>query len=211
MSKESKIILSIAAVVAVLIGGLIYFTSDMGKPSEEVVSERLVRDDSHKLGDGKVELVEFGDYQCPGCAQVHPIVKRITDEFGDKITFVFRNFPLPQLHPNANIAAEAAEAAGAQGKFWEMHDILYENQNSWSALSDPTDTFVRYAEDIGIDKKKFKESITDRAFKDKINRDQSDGYALGITGTPTFYLDGKLQSSFDYDSLKRAIQEELDK
>lgn len=177
--------------------------------SPTAVAAKLVKSDSHTLGTGKVQVVEFGDYQCPACGQAYPITKQILSEYGDKITFVFRNFPLPQLHPNAEAGAEAAEAANAQGKFWEMHDMLYENQDSWSDVSDPTDIFVSYASTLGLDTAKFKKDITSKAYDKYIQSDVSDGYSLGITGTPTFYINGKQQASYDYNTLKSAIQAAL--
>ncbi len=210
MTKQSKIILSIIAVIAVFGIVLVAYMNSSGvSKSPTAVAAKLVKSDSHTLGTGKVQVVEFGDYQCPACGQAYPITKQILSEYGDKITFVFRNFPLPQLHPNAEAGAEAAEAANAQGKFWEMHDMLYENQDSWSDVSDPTDIFVSYASTLGLDTAKFKKDITSKAYDKYIQSDVSDGYSLGITGTPTFYINGKQQASYDYNTLKSAIQAAL--
>src|SRR5689334_13681257 len=119
MTKESKIILSIIGLVVVAGIALVTYINSTGVTnSPTAMAEKLVRDDSHKEGTGKVQVVEFGDYQCPACGQAFPTTKKLMKEFDGKITFVFRNFPLP-IHPNAQAAAEAAEAANAQGKFWE--------------------------------------------------------------------------------------------
>lgn len=209
MTKESKIILSIIGLVLVAGIALVTYINSTGiTNSPTAMAEKLVRDDSHKEGTGKIQVVEFGDYQCPACGQAYPTTKKLIGEFGDKITFVFRNFPLP-MHANAQAAAEAAEAANAQGKFWEMHDKLYVSQDAWSSLYDPTDMFVSYAKDLGLDTDKFKKDVTDKANEKYIEQDKSDGYALNISGTPTFYINGKVQSAFDYDSLKKAIEAEL--
>src|SRR5690606_4714485 len=103
---------------------------DAGKADPTAIMSKLVREDSRKVGSGEVQVVEFGDYQCPACAQVNPDVEKLKEEFKDDITFVFRNFPLP-MHPNAQVAAEAAEAAGSQEKYWEMHNKLFETQDQW--------------------------------------------------------------------------------
>lgn len=207
MSKESKIILGVAAIVIAAMAVLITFVNSSQLDSAAIM-EKIVTADSHSVGSGSVQVVEFGDYQCPACAQSHTTVNKLVEEYGDKITFVFRHFPLPG-HPNAQPAAEAAEAAAAQGKFWEMHDVLFENQSQWSSLADPTTIFAGYAEKIGIDRDKFADDIAANAAKDTISKGQSDGYAVGVTGTPTFFVNGKKQSQYDYDSLKSAIEAEL--
>ena len=209
MTKESKIILAIIGVVIVAAIGLVSYINSTGVTnSPTAMAEKLVRDNSHTLGKGKVQVVEFGDYQCPACGEAYPITKKLISDFDGKITFVFRNFPLP-MHANAQAAAEAAEAAAAQGKFWEMHDKLFSTQNQWSALYQPNDTFVSFAKELGLNTDTFTNDITNKAHKDYIEQDKSDGYALGITGTPTFYVNGKQQAKFDYDSLKKAIEAEL--
>lgn len=209
MSKESKVILSIIAVVLVGIVGLVTFVNSSGGSNAVDIPERLVRDTSRTEGEGTVQVVEFGDYQCPACAQAYPTTKKLMEEYKGKITFVFRNFPLIQIHPNAMPAAKAAEAAGEQGKFWEMHDKLYSNQQTWSVLADPTNTFVTYATDLGLDADKFKEVMASDGVKKRIDQDQSDGYAVGVSGTPTFFINGKVQRQFDYNTLKSAIEAEL--
>ncbi len=207
MSKESKIILLVTGVVIAAIAILIAFV-DANQADPNSVMQKVVREDSHTVGSGAVQVVEFGDFQCPACAQAHPDVEKLKEEFKDDITFVFRNFPLPG-HPNAQPAAEAAEAAAAQGKFWEMHNKLFETQTQWSSLADPTSIFTQYAESLGLDKEAFTEAVTSKAHRTRISQDQSDGYAVGVSGTPTFFINGKKQDSFDYQSLKSAIEAEL--
>lgn len=207
MSKESKIILLITAAVLAGIAILIAFVNS-NQIDPEAVMQKVIREDSHSVGTGEIKVVEFGDYQCPACAQAHPDVERLKQEFEGKITFVYRNFPLPG-HANARIAAEAAEAAGAQGKFWEMHNKLFETQAQWSSVADPTSLYVQYAEALDLNKDKFLEDISSEAHAERISKDQSDGYSVGVSGTPTFYINGKKQSQFDYESLKKAIEAEL--
>jgi protein-disulfide isomerase len=142
--------------------------------------------------DSKVTLIEYADYQCPGCASEHPKLKAILEDYKDKIRFVFRNFPLTTIHANAKAAAGATEAAGLQGKYWEMHNKIYENQSAWSSLSDSerTSFFANYAKDLGLDVNKFNTDIASQAISDKINYDKSLGDKAGVKSTPSFYLNG---------------------
>jgi protein-disulfide isomerase len=176
----------------------------------------------HTLGDpnSKVTLIEYGDFQCPYCGTAHPNVKKITEEYGSKIAFVFRNYPLPAIHANAKSAASAAEAAGLQGKYWEMHDKLYENQSQWQDLSTEqrTSQFVEYAKMVGVtDTEKFKTDMGGSDVSKKINFDLALGNKAKVTGTPAFFLNGKLvpesvSSSVingDGSEMKKAIDELL--
>jgi protein-disulfide isomerase len=164
----------------------------------------------------KVTLINYGDFQCPGCGTEHPRMKAIVEQYKDQIRFVFRNFPIPTLHPNAKAAAGAAEAASLQGKYWEMHDKIYESQSAWENLdgSDRTDLFVDYATELGLDTSKFKADMASEAVSKKIAYDYSLGHKAGIDSTPSFYLNGiKLDSSVwgDNTKLKAAINTELKK
>ncbi len=147
---------------------------------------------NHIFGKGtkNVTLVEYGDFQCPICGSYFPIVKQVKEDFKNDIHFQFRSFPLPQ-HQNAFAAHRAAEAASLQGKFWEMHDLLYANQQSWSSISDSYSVFEAYAKSLGLDITKFKQDFDSSAVNAVINADQKAGVDLGVDGTPTFFLDGK--------------------
>lgn len=210
MSKEAKILSGVVlAIVIALVGVFILFNKPDKAAAPTADAGKLVRDNSHKIGiASKVTLVEFGDYQCPACGAAHPTVKRILDEYKDKITFVFRNYPLAQ-HQNAQIAAEAAEAAAAQNKFWEMHDKLYESQKDWSTNGNPGDMFSGYAKDLGLDTATFDKAVSASSNKSVIQIDTDDGTALGVQGTPTFYLNGKTVTGYSYDELKKALDEAL--
>jgi protein-disulfide isomerase len=169
----------------------------------------LVRENSNqKVGtNSKVTIVEFGDFQCPACGAVHPLVKQVVDSNKDNVTFVFRNYPLSQ-HANAEIAAEAAEAAGAQGKYWEMYDKLFDKQADWSESKKPLEMFVSYAKDLGLDVTKFKQEVEDKKYSAKITGDQADGNVLGVNATPTFYIDG-VKFTGDYSSFKSQIEAKI--
>lgn len=202
------------AVVAVFAGLLIavfMIGNKGGTPTSGTAvpnADKLVQTDSHKTGSGAVTVVEFGDYQCPACGQAHPTTKQILSDYAGKITFVFRNYPLPQ-HKNAEAAAEAAEAAAAQGKFWEMHDKLYETQSQWENLGDPSDTFAGYAAGLGLDGSKIKAAITGKTYSDRIKADTADGNDVSVSGTPTFYVNGIMAADYSYATLKSLIDKEL--
>lgn len=143
--------------------------------------------DDHVLGpaDAPVTLVEYGDYQCPACAAAHPMVKVILKILGAKLRFVFRNMPPSAIHPYAELAAEAAEAAAAQGKFWEMHDALYEHQDELGP-----DLLATLAKRLRLDTSRFEGDLVSRRFRDHVKRDFMGGVRSGVNGTPTFFVDG---------------------
>lgn len=141
--------------------------------------------------DAKVTLIEYADFQCPACATYHPMVKKVIDSYSDRVLFVYRNFPLYSIHPNAGLSAQAAEAAGAQGKYWEMYDLLYGNQDEWA--STPTNfviqrNFDAYAQSLGLDMDKFHQDINSDQVLKKVKGDLDGGVAVGVDRTPTFYV-----------------------
>jgi protein-disulfide isomerase len=143
--------------------------------------------DDHVAGpaDAPVTLVEYGDYQCPYCGMAHPIVKRAQRELGNQLRFVFRHFPLAEIHPHARLAAQAAEAAGAQGKFWEMHDMLFEHQDALEV-----EDLAGYAESLGLDTIKFARDLEAGTFAKRVRDDFRSGVKSGVNGTPTFFMNG---------------------
>ncbi|HBB76275.1 MAG TPA: hypothetical protein DCZ82_01275 [Candidatus Levybacteria bacterium] len=160
----------------------------------------------------KVSLIEYSDFQCPACAAYYPTVKKIKEAYKYKIVFVYRNFPLRQNHKNAEISARAGYAAHKQGKFWEMHDMLFENQGSWSGLNDPKDTFIEYAQKLGLDLEKFKTDINSSESKDFVTSQERQALSLGVNSTPTFFLNAKLlRVNANYEEFKKVIDEELGK
>lgn len=150
---------------------------------------------NHVVGLGKsgVTIVEYADYECPYCEEYYPVTKQIQQEFNDQITFQFRNFPLVNVHVNAFGAARAAEAAGLQNKFWEMHDALYNSSNwqAWNKSNDPNALFNQYATQIGLNLAQFKTDFASSKVNDLISADMAAGNKLGVQGTPTYYLDGQ--------------------
>jgi protein-disulfide isomerase len=148
---------------------------------------------NHVMGAGKekVTLVEYGDYECPVCNQYYPVVKQVTAKYGDNITFQFRNLPLSQIHQNAFAGARAAEAAGLQNKYWEMHDILYENQQAWGQSKDAVPMFDSFAQQLGLNVTQFKKDFASSKVNNAINADL-DAFAKTkqAQATPTFFLNG---------------------
>jgi protein-disulfide isomerase len=147
-----------------------------------------VTERDHTAGDddAPVTLVEYGDYECPYCGMAYPVVKTLQREFGSRLRFVFRNFPLAEAHPHARHAAQAAEAAGAQGKFWEMHDMLFEHQ---SALED--EDFVGYARALGLDAERVARELEAGTYAKRVRDDFRSGVRSGVNGTPTFFINGE--------------------
>ncbi len=158
----------------------------------------------HIAGDAKAActLVEYGDYQCPHCGRAYPIVKRVQEHFGDRLRFVYRNFPLTEIHPEAESAAESAEFAGAHGKFWQMHDSLFENQvNLGMGL------YQELAEELGFTPTDLRQSLKLGKFREKVRADFTGGVRSGVNGTPTFFINGQRHDgSFDFETLVGAIE-----
>lgn len=216
MNKELKIMLGIAAVVILGGAALFVFANPQPKEASKPVDEKsLIREGNHTVGskDAKVKLVEFGDYQCPACAAADPIIKQIVETYKDNpnFSFTFRHFPLTSIHKNAQSSAEAAEAAGEQGKYWEMHHALYEKQTEWDVQPDPTALYKTYAMNAGVaDIGKFESSMKNRTFSEIVSTDYRDGETLGVNSTPTFFLNGeKLEGVPKFEQLKSLIDEKL--
>ena len=158
----------------------------------------------HVIGpdDAPLTLVEYGDYECPHCGRAYPIVKEVQRRLGSKLRFVFRNFPLGESHPHAQHAAEAAEGAASGGRFWEMHDTLYEHQD---ALDDAH--LVRYAAKLGLDAKTFEQELRAHAHTGRVRADFISGARSGVNGTPTFFINGaRFDDSWDPDTLTNALK-----
>ncbi len=200
MNKESTILIGITiATILALVGGSFFFSK---KDSAPVVADSKVYDATVLMGEHsysygsdnpKVTIVEFGDYQCPACGASYPITKELVNEYHDQIKFVFREFPL-EMHANAYDAARAAVAAGAQGKYWEMHDKLYETQDVWGEKTGAALTFEGYAKDLGLNVDQFKKAFSDKTFDPIVQAGLTDGTALGVNATPTFFINGKKMS-----------------
>jgi diadenylate cyclase len=149
-----------------------------------------------------VTLVEYGDYECPYCGRTHPVVGKLQETLGDRLRFVFRHFPLDSVHPRARHAAEAAEAAGAQDRFWEMHDLLYQNQED---LGD--EALRRYAAELGLDLERFEKDLVERRHAARVREDRLGGERSGVDGTPAFFVNGaRHEGNLDLESLLAAVE-----
>ena len=169
---------------------------------------------AHTLGPASapVHLEEFGDFECPPCGLFHPILKQMEGEFGDKLHVTFREFPLVPTHQHALAAASAAEAAGLQGKFWEMHGLLYDRQNNWKSQFDVRPVFEGYAKEIGIDVERYKRDVNSDLVQQRIFTDGKRGHSLGVKGTPTVFMNGR-EVPFEElpaEKLRVLIQKEIE-
>jgi protein-disulfide isomerase len=164
------------------------------------------RDHAEGRADAPLTLVEYGDYQCPYCGAAYPVVKRLQKLFSKKLRFVFRNFPLTQAHPYAMVAAEAAEAAALQGKFWQMHDLIYENQENLEP-----GILASWVELVGLDLEEFRTAIKQGEIAKRIKEDRTSGIQSGVNGTPCFFINGaRYDDAADYDRLRAVLEEQLD-
>lgn len=215
------------AVVVLILGGLVVYSriSNPGIDVSNVDTNAVqaagsdngnIADRTFGKTDSKVVLIEYGDFQCPSCAGAHPTIKSILEEYQDKILFVFRNFPITSIHPNAKAAAAAAEAAGLQDKYWEMHDLIFESQNSWKDLSssERTDKFKSYAEQLGLDVDRFTTDLSSADINKKLAYDMALAKKVGVSATPTFILNGsQLDQETSSDIVSgtgEKLQEKLD-
>ncbi len=170
--------------------------------SELTVPVTADRDHIQGPASAPVTLVEYGDYECPYCGAAYPIIKEVQARMGERLRFVFRNFPITTSHPHAEQAAEAAEAAAAQGRFWEMHDLLYENQRRLR------DQDLRgYAEELGLDVEPFERELAEHVHAARVHEDFMSGVRSGVNGTPTFYINGaRYDDSYETETLHAALE-----
>lgn len=200
-------------ILLVAIAAIAGFSLYEGEKPTAPVSEKVTSmpDDWIKGNeDAQVTLVEYLDFECEACGAYYPVVKRLSEEFGAEVKFVNKYFPLPG-HKNSMTSALAVEAAGRQGKYWEMHNILFENQRDWGEKQAPDPKiFENYARKIGLDMDKYKNDIASQELKDRIERDRKEGQKLGLSGTPSFYLNGKkIENPRGYEDFKALIQSAL--
>lgn len=212
--RKSLPLLIILAVLVIALGAGWYLTRPKANPPAPVTTpqtnvsgpaasasptraplsvSQLGADPPHSIGpaNAPVTLEEFGDFQCPPCGLLHPVLKDMEKEFGQQLRVIFREFPLAQTHPHAISAARAAEAAGMQGKFWQMHDMIFETQRTWNSAFDARPIFEGYAVKLGLDIGKFRRDVTSSAVDQRIALDGRRANAMGVTGTPTVFLNGR--------------------
>ncbi|MEX0909710.1 MAG: thioredoxin domain-containing protein [Candidatus Paceibacterota bacterium] len=202
--------------VAILGAGLVLFVGSVltGDDSEGAVTEFEMPVDVESEWikgnpEAEVTVIEYADFQCPGCASVYPVVNSLLEDYGSDLRFVYRHFPLA-FHGNAVPAARAAEAAGEQGAFFEMHDLLFSNQNEWSSVGNPDDIFLSYAEELELDLVAFEAAYESDETLARVEEDRETGREFVITGTPTFFVNGKLvRFTNSYVPLVEAVEEAI--
>lgn len=165
----------------------------------------------HIIGNPESDVVvlEYGDFECPACGSYHPVLKQLKAEYGDRVAFVYRHFPLVQIHAKADISARASEAAAMQGKFWEMHDRLFENQEEWTR-GNTEETLVRYAQELGLDVERFRADLESQQVKEAVTSDRISALNASLPGTPTFFLNGvQIASPKSTDAFRSLLNEAL--
>ena len=225
MNKSSLPFVIIGGVLLIAIGVSVWlFKQSPAAPPNNNLSTKnadnpkgipLGAEPAHTQGNpaAKVYIEEFGDFQCPPCGALHPEIKKIEAEFGDSIAFTFRNYPLSNLHPHAYDAARAAEAAGMQGKYWEMHDKIYDNQSTWTSAPDPRAEFENYARLLGLNVEQFRNDSISPMVSGRVRSDMQRATAIGVTGTPTVFINGHQVSADNttLEGIRNIINTELKK
>ncbi len=205
----------VAVIVVGLFGFIIYNAQQRKSEQQQVANTRVeISDTGWSKGateSAEVTLVEFADFQCPGCKANVPLIEQALEEYGDQLRMVYKHFPLTSIHQNAKPAALAAEAAGRQEMFWEMHDVLFDRQAEWSVLGvgEARNKFSEYAQELGLNVQQFTADINNPELEQTVNDQMNEGTQLGVMGTPTFFVNGKRVESGSYSFLQSAIEAEL--
>lgn len=214
---KNKIILWLIVVVVIIgsVFGIVKLASKSqvsnSGSNTSALTISAINDNENVKGnkEAKVSLIEYSDFQCPACGSYYPILKKVAEDMGEQVQFAYRHFPLPQ-HKNAKLAATVAEAAGKQGKFWEMHNLIFQNQSDWSEEKNAAIIFARYAQDLNLDLARFRADIASDEIKAKIENDYKSGVKVGVNSTPSFFLNGKkITNPRNYDEFKNAILQTL--
>ncbi len=195
--------------IVVVVGGVFLIASSGGASIEPPFEKGVLHPLDNVKGsrEAKVVLMEYSDFQCPACRTYYPVLRQLTTEFGDEVAFVYRHFPLTTIHPNAEFAARAAEAAGKQGKFWEMHDLLFEKQNEWASEADIATIFQKYAELLGLNVEQFNIDWRSKEIKNLVSAERVHALKSGLQGTPTFFVNGvQIQNPNSIDEFRSIIK-----
>lgn len=201
------------AIVVAILGFAVVQSKKDSQSARKIEDPTAVQVDDHIRGkaDSKVYLITYGDFECPACNAWEPELKKITEEYGDRVAFIFRHFPLTDKHINAFASARASEAAAKQGKFWEMHDLLYEKWNLWKGDNKSAQSkFEEYAQELGLNMEQFKEDYVSTQVADRINSDLGTTSKLGVEGTPTFLINGKKVEVGGVTEGGKKLRQELD-
>lgn len=223
MNKKSWMIFAI--IVVAIVGGMIYISTQNRLNVSDINNDQLntiigaesrngdIAD--HEIGSKspKVTIIEYADYQCPGCSAAAPKAKALAEKYKDNVRLIFRNFPIASSHPNARAAAAVAEAAGLQGKFWEMNELLYVNQDAWknANITERDNIFKSYVEQLKLNINQYKADVASNRVKNKIDFDMALGRKHGVAATPTFYVNGKNTEMDSSGSIESSVKEALKK
>lgn len=214
MKSKTIFYLVIAGITILSLIGIGAMASSKNQEKESKRNEIFSISDKdwiYAKNDSKVTLIEYLDFQCPACANAYPMVSKIKEEYKDKIQYIVRHYPLSS-HPYGFEASQTAEAAGLQGKFWEMHDLLFKNQKNWATAEDVEATFRTYAQELGLDINKFDVDYASQVTLDRIKSDSQNGSTIGVNSTPTFFLNNrKIDNPGNIEEFRRIIDEELSK
>jgi protein-disulfide isomerase len=197
----------IGLLIVILVGGSVLYSNNVASKNNEGITFK-----SHISGSDSaiITLTEYSDFQCPACASFQSVLSEVKNQFGDSVKIEFKNFPLTLIHPLAESAARAAEAAGQQDAFFAYHDLLYTNQIDWSNSRNPDVFFIQYANELGLDVDQFKRQMNSSIIKDKIKNDMKEGRDLGLTATPTFFLNGEKMTISTYEDFVNQIAKAID-
>jgi formate-nitrite transporter family protein len=203
----------IGLIIIGVIGGLVWIgemqDTDTAQPSP-ISGEVTSIDHIKGPENARVTVIEYADFQCPTCAAYAPVIEQLHDDYPDDLKVVYRYFPLQTIHPNATLAAQAAQAASLQGKFWEYHDLLFSRQSDWSDDNKAKEKFLSYAQELGLNVDQFTTDLDSKETKNRVNADYRSGLSAGVQGTPTFFLNGQpLENPRGYEAFKKAIDDKL--
>jgi protein-disulfide isomerase len=202
----------VGAIVLAIIGGIFYFTQrgnsvDLSQPFAVTEFDQV-----KGPADAPLTIIEYSDFECPACANYYPILKQLNEDYPNELRVVYRHFPLISIHPLAMRAAYAAEAAGLQGRFWEMHDVLFQNQTVWVNADNPEAVFSEYASILQLDMQKFESDMKSKLVERKVRNDRMLALNQNLRGTPTLFLNGESMTDLaSYDDFKTRLNDELTK
>lgn len=200
-------------VVFIVAGTILLIIGGGGKTQQFKVDAIGEAEQTKGNPEAKITIIEYSDFQCPACATYYPVLKALASEFENYVYFGYRHFPLRAIHDKADLTSQAAEAAGLQGKFWEMHDMIFDNQTSWASKT-PAEALVEltgYAEKLGLDMEKFTTDINSKAVKDVVDASYANAQQLGLPGTPSIFLNGEMiQKPANYESFRQLIRQKIE-
>ncbi|MGB0757425.1 MAG: thioredoxin domain-containing protein [Patescibacteria group bacterium] len=211
--KSMLMWLGVLVGLGLIVWAIIGLSGNDGSTAVTTISTVTEQDQVKGSDNPIVTLVEYSDFQCPACATYYPMVAQLEQQYGDSLAIVYRHYPLKSIHPLAETAARAAEAAGRQGQFWQMHDKLFDSQNSWTRLSsdEAEETFTRFASELGLDEVQFAEDIDSDEVADKVKHDEQSALRAGLRGTPSFFLDGnQIPNPRGYDDFAFVVQNAIE-